>query len=79
MGKTMLNRKFKWQNAVGFDEAPGVQRRPAVVMPSQSTEARLFNRVVQAIEAFSAEYWTGGRLLRNATAARVRRTYSGER
>jgi hypothetical protein len=51
MGKTMLIRKFERQNAVGFDAAAGVQRRPVVVMlmPPQPTEAEFFNRVLEAI------------------------------
>ena len=53
MGKTMLIRKFERQNAVSFDEAAGVQRRPVVVMlmPPQPTEVEFFNRVLEAINA----------------------------
>jgi Bacterial TniB protein len=84
MGKTMLIRKFERQNAVGFDEAAGVQRRPVVVMlmPPQPTEAEFFNRVLEAIEAPSAGYWTSGWTVAHigdSAAARGRRTRAGDR
>jgi type II secretory pathway predicted ATPase ExeA len=74
MGKTMLIRKFERQNAVGFDEAAGVQRRPVVVMlmPPQPTEAEFFNRVLEAIEAPSAGYWTSGGQLRTSAIRLLR-------
>jgi Bacterial TniB protein len=74
MGKTMLIRKFERQNAVGFDEAAGVQRRPVVVMlmPPQPTEVEFFNSVLEAIDAPSAGYWTGGGQLRTAAIRLLR-------
>ena len=70
MGKTMLIRKFERQNAACFDDATGVQRRPVVVMlmPPQPTEPEFFNRVLEAIEAPSAGFWShGGQVRTSAT------------
>lgn len=74
MGKTMLIRKFERQNAGCFDDATGVQRRPVVVMlmPPQPTEPEFFNRVLEAIEAPSAGFWSHGGQLR-ASATRLLR------
>ena len=74
MGKTMLIRKLERQNAACFDDATGVQRRPVVVMlmPPQPTESEFFNRVLEAIEAPSAGFWSHGGQLR-ASATRLLR------
>jgi type II secretory pathway predicted ATPase ExeA len=74
MGKTMLIRKFERQNAAGFDAAAGVQRRPIVVMlmPPQPTEVEFFNRVLEAIDAPSAGYWTSGGQLRTSAMRLLR-------
>jgi hypothetical protein len=70
----MLIRKFERQNAVGFDAAAGVQRRAVVVMlmPPQPTEAEFFNRVLEAIDAPSAGYWTSGGQLRTSAVRLLR-------
>jgi type II secretory pathway predicted ATPase ExeA len=74
MGKTMLIRKFERRNAVGFDDAAGVQRRPVIVMlmPPQPTEAEFFNRVLESIDAPSAGYWAGGPQLRTSAIRLLR-------
>ena len=74
MGKTMLIRKFEKQNAVNFDDAAGVQRRPVVVMlmPPQPTEAQFFNRVLESIDAPSAGYWYGASQLRTSAIRLLR-------
>ena len=70
----MLIRKFERQNAVSFDAAAGVQRRPVVVMlmPPQPSEVEFFNRVLEAIGAPSAGYWTSGGQLRASAIRRLR-------
>jgi hypothetical protein len=74
MGKTMLIRKFERQNAVDFDKAAGVQRRPVVVMlmPPQPTESEFFNRLLEAIGAPSAGYWAHGNQLRTSAIQLLR-------
>jgi type II secretory pathway predicted ATPase ExeA len=74
MGKTMLIRKFERQNAVNFDKATGVQRRPVVVMlmPPQPTESEFFNRLLEAIDAPSAGYWAHGNQLRTSAIRLLR-------
>jgi type II secretory pathway predicted ATPase ExeA len=74
MGKTMLIRKFERQNAVGFNAAAGVQRRPVVfmLMPPQPTEVEFFNHVLEAIGAPSAGYWTSGGQLRTSAIRLLR-------
>lgn len=74
MGKTMLIRKFERQNAVNFDKAAGVRRRPVVVMlmPPQPTESEFFNRLLEAIDAPSAGYWAHGNQLRTSAIRLLR-------
>ncbi len=74
MGKSMLLEKFERANALVFDEAAGIQRRPVLIVPTppSPTEPEFLECVLEAVDAPSAGHWVQGLRLRASTIRLLR-------